>query len=274
MSVYRSVIRRNLNKCLKSHRSSRTTLHSSASSPCHGDLSAIREPASHPKASSTVHVGTSYEHLCARTLPRLDFQDLTRTGGRDDRGIDLLGKWQPISLRCTRSPPLNVAVQCKAVARKAGPEMIRELEGALAGATGDWSGEDTIGVLCARREVTAGVRDALKRSKRGLVWLMVEDLDEAGKEDKKGDEEEMREGAEYSKEDQEVKEGRIRQILWNDRVQRLLGEVTGTGVVHIPGEDGGPMETEVLMSCNGMLELPEYRRKRWENTSPDLSHLW
>ena len=143
--------------------------------------------------------------------------------------------------------------------------MIRELEGALVGAPGLWGGDDTIGVLCAKREVTAGVRDALRRSKRGVVWVMVEDVD-VKKEGKKGCGDEVEEEAEeeeeeevgISKEMEDGKEGRIRQVLWNDRVQKLVGEGTATGVIHIPGEDGGRMETEVLMSWNGMVAVPDH----------------
>ena len=248
--VHRSMVRWHLYKTPISYQSGRNTLHLFDCSPCHLELLTSRRYA-HSRPSSTVHVGTSYEHLCARTLPRLDFQDLIRTGGRADKGIDLLGKWLPRSLQRAGSPPLNVVVQCKAVARKAGPEMIRELEGALAGAPGEWKGDDTVGVLCARREVTAGVRDALRRSKRGVVWIMVEDLDDAGKEEETEDGEEVEEGDVDVKEKPEAREGRIRQVLWNDRVQKLVGKDTGTSVIHIPGEDGGPMETEVLMSLNG-----------------------
>lgn len=165
-----------------------------------------------------------------------------------------------------------MVVQCKAAARKAGPDMIRELEGALAGAPGHWGGENTVGVLCARREVTAGVRDALRRSKRGVVWVMVEDRDEVGKEGKVEsiDGGEMKAGE--GNENGGAREGRIKQVLWNDRVQKLVGEVTGTGVIHIPGEDGGRMETEVLLSWNGILAVPEYGQQQLKDNFPDSSH--
>ena len=161
-----------------------------------------------------------------------------------------------MSLQDSKSPPLNVVVQCKAVARKAGPEMIRELEGALAGARGEWGGEDTIGVLCARRAVTAGVRDALRRSKRGLVWFMVEEVDAAKEEDRSGSRDEVKGEAGVSKDTNEGKGGRIKQVLWNDRAQQLVGKGTGTGVIHTPGQGVGRTETEVLLSCNGILSEP------------------
>lgn len=131
--------------------------------------------------------------------------------------------------------------------------MIRELEGALAGAPGEWSGADTVGVLCAKRGVTAGVRDALRRSRRGIVWVMVEDPgdDDGGKEDKQADGEEAGIRHEEVRKNHDAREGRIRQVLWNDLVQKLVGEETGTGVVYRSGEEGRLMESEVLMSWNG-----------------------
>ena len=278
--VHRSMITRGSYIRPNRYRPNGNTHHSSDYSLHGRDFSRSHRYAHTKASSSTVHVGTSYEHLCASTLLRLDFRDLIRTGGRADKGIDLLGKWLPPSLQQSVSPPLNVVVQCKAVARKAGPEMIRELEGAMAGAPGEWRGEDTIGVLCAKREVTAGVRDALRRSKRGVVWVMVEDLDgNVRKEDKMGDGEEDKTGdAEASedgdvdvKEKQEARGGRIKQVLWNNRVQKLVGKGTGTGVIHIPAEDGGPMETEVLMSWNGT--VPGCDHQTLEDKSSNSSRL-
>lgn len=279
--VHRSMIRRGFHIRPNRYRPSGNTHHSSDCSPHSHDFVWSHRYAHSKASSSTVHVGTSYEHLCARTLVRLDFRDLIRTGGRADKGIDLVGKWLPPSLRHGVSPPLNVVVQCKAVARKAGPEMIRELEGAMAGAPGEWRGQDTIGVLCAKREVTAGVRDALRRSKRGIVWVMVEDLDANigkgdkmggdGEEDKRGDGEESKDGDVDLEEKQEGRGGRIKQVLWNDRVQKLVGKGTGTGVIHVPAEDGGPMETEVLMSWNGAVS--GYDHQAFEDNSSDSSRL-
>ena len=274
MLLCRVLIFRNLYNSPNPHRSCHTTLPLRALSPRHRNTSTAREHA-RPKPSSPVHVGTSYEHLCARTLPRLDFQHLTRTGGAGDRGIDLLGQWLPQSLQRTNSPPLNVVVQCKARAQKAGPEVIRELEGALASAPGEWRGEDTVGVLCAKREVTPGVRDALRRSRRGVVWVMIEDLDEGkGHEGKGGNRDEVTDrDARTGNGVEERKEGRIKQILWNDRVQKLVGEGTGTGVVHMPGEAGGRMETEILLSYNGILAVPDHGGQRMKDNLDESSHL-
>ncbi|KAL9045334.1 MAG: hypothetical protein Q9214_001603, partial [Letrouitia sp. 1 TL-2023] len=139
--------------------------------------------------TKSVFIGTYYEYLCAATLARLSFS-LTRTGGRSDNGIDLLGHWHLPSLPY----PLRVIVQCKATKAKASPEVVRELEGMLVGAPNGWRGERTIGVLCAKRPATKGVREAIRRCGMPVLWLMVEEIGKDG------------EG------------GRVRQMLWNQKV--------------------------------------------------------
>lgn len=204
----------------------------------HRDLPTVLH---HPQSAalsptSTVHVGTSYEYLCAHTLPRLGFANLTRTGGRSDRGIDLLGHWKPPSLSST-SGGLPVIVQCKATARKPGPEMIRELEGAIAGAPREWRDDDTIGVLSAKREFTDGVRQAVKRSSRGIVWVMIEDVNEE------------REGLAGK-----GIRGRVKQILWNERVGTIIGERVGAGLRYVMGKRG--IEKEVCLTLDGRVWEP------------------
>ncbi|KAL6719880.1 hypothetical protein ACLMJK_001801 [Lecanora helva] len=187
-----------------------------------------------PSTLSTVHLGTAYEHLCALTLPHLGFKNLTRTGGRSDRGIDLLAHWVLPSLgpANTNTPTtLRAIIQCKALTRKPGPEMVRELEGALANAPGEWRDEGTVGVLCAKREATEGVRQAVRRSGRGLVWVMAEDVLGGGEE-----------------------KGRVKQVVWNERVGRMMGGKVGAGVRYVRGENG--MEKEVCLMIDGRVWEP------------------
>ncbi|MCJ1282254.1 hypothetical protein MMC26_001577 [Xylographa opegraphella] len=170
--------------------------------------------------SSTTYVGTYYEYLCALSLRRLGF-NLTRTGGRADAGIDLLGSWQlPDS-----SHPLRCIVQCKKLKAKAGPNLVRELEGAFAGTPAGWRGGDVVGVLCAGREATKGVREAIRNARRGLVWCQIEDMGEGV--------------------------GRVRQMLWNQRVGALGAEGVSVGVRHtlVAGDVGerGCHDEVVLM---------------------------
>lgn len=191
--------------------------------------------------TSTVHVGTSYEYLCAHALLRLGFTDLIRTGGRSDRGIDLLGLWAPPSLPQNSVTPegLPVVIQCKAIARKPGPNIVRELEGTVFGAPGKWGNDATIGVLCAKNKATWGVREAVRRSRRGIVWVMVENLDRDNKDMKfhKG------------------RGGRVKQILWNGQVAKMIGEELGAGLRYVPGEKG--MEKEVCLTYDGRIWEPE-----------------
>ena len=171
--------------------------------------------------TSTVYTGTYYEYLCAATLSHLSFS-LSRTGGRSDHGIDLLGCWHLPSLPF----PLRVLVQCKALRAKASPNTVRELEGMLAGAPKGWRGEDTVGILCAKREATKGVREAVRRSGMPVIWIMVEDLGEQGG-------------------------GKVRQMLWNARVNGLGAEGVGTALRYVPGSPGHELGKEVVLTWKG-----------------------
>ncbi|MCJ1316793.1 hypothetical protein MMC15_002114 [Xylographa vitiligo] len=178
--------------------------------------------------SSTTYVGTYYEYLCALSLRRLGF-DLTRTGGRADAGIDLLGSWQLPDA----SHPLRCIVQCKKLKAKAGPNLVRELEGAFAGAPTGWRGEDVVGVLCASREATKGVREAIRNARRGLMWCQIEDIGE------------------------DV--GRVRQMLWNQRVGALGAEGVSVGIRHmlVAGDvKGQDSHDEVVLMWKGEVWEP------------------
>ncbi|KAH0368121.1 hypothetical protein KCU65_g4107, partial [Aureobasidium melanogenum] len=128
--------------------------------------------------TSTVYRGTHYEYTVLEALSRLAFS-LTRVGRASDLGIDLLGSWALPS----HPKPLNVLIQCKAEAPK--PSMIRELEGAVAGAPVRYRGEGTIAILAAAKEATKGVRDAVGRSGLPMAYLNI------------------------------TTEGKIRQFVWN-----------------------------------------------------------
>ena len=114
--------------------------------------------------------------------------------------------------------------------------MIRELEGAVAGAGERWRGEATVGVLCAKREATGGVREAVRRSGRGIVWVMVQDLGDA------------EDGA---------RRGRVKQILWNERVGEMVGDRVAAGVRYVPGVQEGGLEKEVCLMWDGLVWEPE-----------------
>ncbi|KAA1473654.1 hypothetical protein DENSPDRAFT_851756 [Dentipellis sp. KUC8613] len=107
-------------------------------------------PTSRLYALSNVHRGTAFEQRALRILQDNMSMELTRVGGRDDRGVDLLGWWWLPDTRAAAlvdrtktgeertlgpSTPmrrLRVLAQCKAEKKKLGPAYVREFEGVLA----------------------------------------------------------------------------------------------------------------------------------------------
>lgn len=161
-----------------------------AASQSHHDLSSYLDYANRVglPPTSTTYVGTHYEYTVQHTLRRLGFA-LTRIGGRDDSGVDLLGTWSLPSLPY----PMRVIVQCKAFKGKLGPNLIRELQGAFVGAPSGWRGEGVMGILVSPKSATKGVREAMGRSQWPMGWLMLESPAGQGR----------------------VSQGRVSQLLWN-----------------------------------------------------------
>lgn len=200
----------------------------SSPSPSHHDLpSFLAYARTHPLSpTSTLYAGTYYEYLCAAALRRLSFS-LTRTGGRSDAGIDLLGTWSLPSIPC----PLRVLVQCKALKASLAPEVVRELEGAAAGAPEGWRGERTVGVLCAKKPATKGVRETIQRCGMPVVWAMIEDVGEG--------------------------RSRIGQVLWNEKVNQVGAQGMAVGLKHTPVADGEGLEKECVLLCKGVPWVPQ-----------------
>ncbi|KAI9867501.1 MAG: hypothetical protein M1813_009060 [Trichoglossum hirsutum] len=176
-----------------------------------------------PPASST-YVGTLYEYTVLSSLKRLGFS-LSRIGGRADAGIDLVGEWR---LPFVSQSPLKVLVQCKSHKRSPGPSVVRELEGAFAGAPAGWRGDGVLGVLAATREATRGVRDALGRSRLPLCFLKVSP------------------------------EGRVEQCLWNSVSEREGLEGVGATVRYSLSEGDGKEDVgqEVVLTWKGKVVEP------------------
>ena len=204
--------------------------------PSHYDLPSFLAHAQRVSLPSkaSVYIGTYYEYLCASALRRLSF-NLSRSGGANDRGIDLYGTWQVPCLQY----PLRVLVQCKARKEaRIGPDAVRELEGAVAGAPDGWRLPSTIGVLCGKQPATNGVREAVKKSGTPILWIMVEEHAEA------------------------KHVGRVRQVLWNERVDELGLQDMSVGLKHVEGQDEGMEKAAVLLWNNELwepgLEAEEY----------------
>ncbi|GAB1318826.1 hypothetical protein MFIFM68171_09036 [Madurella fahalii] len=148
----------------------------------HTDLSSFLSYAARTNLdrTSTFYVGTHFEYTACAALARLGFS-LRRVGGTADCGIDLLGTWDlpprraPPAPALPAPPPLRVLAQCKAVQRP-GPHLVRELEGAFAGAPAGWRGRrgatsGVMGVLVTEKSATRGIREALGRSRWPMVFV-------------------------------------------------------------------------------------------------------
>ncbi|CAL5868166.1 uncharacterized protein PFLUO_LOCUS2390 [Penicillium psychrofluorescens] len=177
--------------------------------------------------TSTVYVGTHYEYTVLHKLRQCALT-LHRVGGRDDAGIDLMGTWHLPERE--RELALRVVVQCKSLKTKLGPNLVRELEGALRNAPVGWRTEQTVGMLVSPREATKGVRDAMARSGYPLLWMMVE------------------------------RDGTMRQALWNARAELLGLGPLGVETRYTGGDGGGDLSenvsTEVALTWDGA-DIPD-----------------
>lgn len=184
--------------------------------------------------TSTVYVGTHYEYTVLTSLRRYALA-LHRIGGRDDAGIDLVGTWHLPGRERERA--VRVLVQCKALKTKLGPNLVRELEGAIRQAPVGWRTAQVAGVLVSPREATKGVRDALARSSYPLLWMMVE------------------------------RDGTLRQALWNARVEELGLQPLGVETRYSTAETDGSLTQEVALTWDGG-DIPPM-----EHVERDIQHF-
>lgn len=122
--------------------------------------------ASNLDTASTVYKGTLYEYTVLESLQSHAFK-LYRTGGADDKGIDLRGTWQ------LPGNHLDVVVQCKNEAKKIGPKYIREL-GGICPPTG------TLLVMASASTYTEKAIQALMASDSPVVLTVVSDFEQGG----------------------------------------------------------------------------------------------
>ncbi|KAI4150440.1 MAG: hypothetical protein LQ340_004066 [Diploschistes diacapsis] len=180
--------------------------------------------------TTTVFKGTKYEYICLSSLQRFGFS-LLRTGGANDVGIDLMGTWT----LPTSAHPLRVLVQCKFRRAKPSPVLVRELEGSFIGGPQGWRDEDydsvesggadagLVGVLCVPGEPTTSVRQAVRRSLRGIVVAVISE------------------------------EGQVKQFFWNKRVEELALEEWEVGGRYL----GGLKDREAVLLWRGRIWEPE-----------------
>ncbi|KAI9826269.1 MAG: hypothetical protein M1826_006691 [Phylliscum demangeonii] len=220
--------------------------------PHHHDLASFLAHARRAglSSASSVYHGTRYEYQVQAGLQRLGFQ-LARSGGRSDAGVDLFGTWRLPVPGPSPIAALRVLIQCKATRHKRpGPHLVRELEGAYAGAPGGPAWRDAravVALLAAPRQATRGVRDALGRSPLPLAFVMVD----TG--------------------------GRVRQLVWNRAVRRLGLEDVGVALRYgeepvgelVPALDGGGGGAEPVAGESGVLGIPEDSQPRREQQDRD-----
>ncbi|CAG8892318.1 unnamed protein product [Penicillium egyptiacum] len=188
----------------------------------HNDLTTFLSYAEHISlpVTSTVHVGTHYEYTVLQTLRRYALS-LSRIGGRDDAGIDLVGTWHLPERERERALP--VLVQCKSLKTKLGPNVVRELEGTFRQAPVGWRTRETVGILVSPREATKGVRDTLARSTYPLFWMTIE------------------------------RDGTLKQALWNARAEVLGVGPLGVEMRYGTTEDAesGSVTKEMILTWDG-----------------------
>ena len=165
---------------------------------------------------STTFVGTHFEYTVANCLSRLGFS-LRRIGGSSDYGIDLLGVWSVPSA----DRPLRTILQCKS-AQRPGPHLIRELEGAFAGAPPDWRHPGVLGFLATDKPATKGIRDALGRSHWPMGFIACS------------------------------RDGVLQQLLWNRRAEQEGLEGMGVGLRYL--SDGGEKTLSLMWKGKHLVE--------------------
>ncbi|GKT59084.1 conserved fungal protein [Colletotrichum tofieldiae] len=163
--------------------------------------------------ASTVYVGTHYEYTVSATLSQYGIQ-AARVGGASDKGIDLLGTWDTPS----QNEPLKVILQCKGGAQRAGPSLVRELEGSFIGAPVGWRGDGVVAFLVSEKTASKGVREALVRSRWPMGFVSCS------------------------------RNGIVQQMLWNQRAEE--GGLRGMGVTMRHAEAGNS-ESQIVLTYNG-----------------------
>ena len=171
------------------------------------------------------------------------------------------------------APPIKVLVQCKRLNKKITPAVVREMEGAFRSAPVGWRGRDVVGLVVSGKPATKGVVDGMKRSERGLGWVCLEEVElESGVREGDADCEmeelelegvgnledgiDMRERvdadteAECKKPEYSIVQGKLRQILWNQKARELGLE--GLDVVkQYAGAESDPHVDEIVLMWKG-----------------------
>ena len=144
--------------------------------------------------------------------------------------------------------------------------MVRELEGCVAGAPAGWRGENTLAVLCAKRQASKGVRDAVRDAGMGVVWIMIEegqgdqvledtaDYGDGDKEATTSESHDDNQSVETDKRTVEeiiVPKGHVRQMLWNQRAANAGLEAVRVGMKFVRDNEKNIGREVRLMGIDG-----------------------
>ncbi|KAG4304676.1 hypothetical protein PORY_002069 [Pneumocystis oryctolagi] len=114
---------------------------------------------------SSYYKGIFYEYIVQKTLRKYNM-DLWRSGGTNDCGIDLRGKWYyeigQIKYQCP------IIVQCKNQKKKIGPKCVRELEGVLSN-----ENENILGLISCCGFTQIAQKQMLKASKAMAMCVIL-----------------------------------------------------------------------------------------------------
>ena len=190
----------------------------------HSDITSFLAHANSTSLStkSTYYVGTLYEYTVLRALRKFNIC-LYRTGGTDDKGVDLRGRWI-LPSHGNYADGIPIVVQCKAEQRPVGPRYLRELEGATAA-----EGPETLLLLAIVSRFTEGARRVVMGSERAMGVVVVGGYDFGGE---------------------------VVQFIWNEAAARLVGNEVDVKTVFVPGKDGEDGEgvgTRVMLTWNGTI---------------------
>jgi len=189
----------------------------------HTDLTSFLSHASSTNLSSksTYYVGTLYEYTVLNALRKFNIC-LHRTGGTDDHGVDLRGRWL-LPTHTEYSDGIPIVVQCKAERRPTGPKYLRELEGAT-------SAEEhgTFVLLATLSRFTEGARRVVMGSDRAMGVVQVDGHENGGQ---------------------------VGQFIWNGAAGRLMGHELGVKTVFDPGVKGDEEDVgrRVVLTWNGTI---------------------
>ena len=196
----------------------------------HNDLESFLAYANTTNLSttSTYYRGTLYEYTVLQALRYFNIC-LHRTGGTDDKGLDLRGRWV-LPHHNDYSEGIPVVVQCKAEKKPVGPKYMRELEGATTA-----EDPDTIILLAALSRSTLGARKVMMGSEKAMGMVAVQSYEEGGQ---------------------------VVQFMWNGAAARILGNGLGVKLVFdssVSDEDNDEKRGRVALTWNaGVIKMKKH----------------